>query len=178
MHKLFDNTFITAVQMEITTVDVMPAILSRYTALTTSEVAKEANFKTHCDLTSFGICTLEDSTECLDTVRYLENSRRWIGAGEISVIVNSMILTKKGIRNYVVTDDKQARRLMDDIHEDPLIEKNIGFVPEKIEYTGTVGLICHLKSKGLFDENDCKLIKNDLIESGFRITPKILECLG
>lgn len=109
MHKLLDNTFITAVQKEITSVDVMPAIVSKYTIITTPEVLKEAGGKMNCDLSYLKIDVLENSSRCLDAIEYLKNAKRWMGSGEISVIVNSMILSEKGIENYVVTDDKRAR---------------------------------------------------------------------
>lgn len=66
---------------------------------------------------------------------------------------------------------------MTTIHKDPFIKMRLGFVPDRVKYTGTVGLICHLKHKGLFDKNDCGLIKEDLMNSGFRVKSDILRCL-
>lgn len=83
-----------------------------------------------------------------------------LGNGEISVILTSISLNKKGKKYYAVIDDKQARKVAKQYN---------------VNLTGTFGLLMALKSKGLIDIKYYNMVREKFKNSGFRINVEELE---
>ena len=97
--------------------------------------------------------------------------------GELSTIVTSILLTSTGINNYLITDDRAARKLIEKIHQDKKLENILGGEMKKIDCTGTIGLLRRLKTLGILSDDTCNTIADDLLNSTFGITPELLGLL-
>lgn len=97
--------------------------------------------------------------------------------GEISAIAASILLTKDGFDNYVVTDDNVARKSIERLSSDTMFWNTVGLGPVEIKYAGTVGIILKLKSHDMVDPSECKLISIELRDSSFRVPDYLLRLL-
>lgn len=177
-NKILDNTFLSAVNGEITSVDVFSAVFRKYKLYVTNEVYLEASRGHVCKENLDCLNIFKDCEErYVNGTQYLKRRYGWIGDGENSSIVASVLLTNMGIDNYLVTDDRNARKIVPKITEDTRFEEIMGFGIADIRMTGTVGLICHLKNNGLLTRDDCDSIAEDLENSSFYIGPKIIDIL-
>ena len=176
--KVLDSTVITAVAREIRSVDLSPMICGAYEITVTEDVEAEA---LGCDLSSELLKHAEvvKGTDPKYVALSDHLSRRYMlmGAGERSCIAASVMLAANGIENYLVTDDRQARRVIERLHQDTDAETAIGLRMPKIRSTGTVGLISRLRRRGLITDADCTAIKKDLSSGSFRITAEVLSSL-
>lgn len=107
----------------------------------------------------------------------LERRNLWIGRGELSSILCSIFMTHDGIENYLVTDDRKARELIKNIHNDPEVARILGFVPNRVNLTGTIGMIGHIRDLGKISQEVCHKIKIDLKNSTFRANEKLYDIL-
>ena len=177
MHKVVDNTFLSAARGDIHCMDLLTITDSTYQIVVTPEVLDE-NFVKHGSLTYApyeGHMQFEEYKRLYDL---LKRRNFWIGKGELSSIVCSIYLTHAGIDNYIVTDDKDARELIQTIHTNPEVSEILGFIPPELKLAGTIGLICRMRDKGKISKAECALIKRDLKNSTFRASDALFNKLG
>ena len=180
MIKLFDNSVISSMAREIKSVEVFPIVQSRYSIQLTKDVIVECenskDLKMIDKIRDISAVDVEINLfqRTMDVIRNIDYR---LGCGEVSVMAASIILTHNKIENYAVIDDGYARKILPEILSNNKLLGMFGDTLSHVKHTGTVGLICHLKTKGLLSSEESVLIADDLTESSFRISSKLLDCL-
>ena len=87
------------------------------------------------------------------------------------------MLTREGIENYIVTDDRAARKIIERIGVEEDVDDIFGFPVGRINLAGTVGLVMRLHQRGLLSGEECSKIADDLENSTFRVTKGLLRRL-
>lgn len=180
MKKILDNSAISSMGREITSVDALDILSSQYSILTTSAVIEECKNSDdellYDRVKQFPLAVEEDEKfkELLNAIQMM--SRR-LGPGEINSIAASIILSSKNIDNYVVIDETLGRKIVKRIHLNPLIIKIMGGEVRPLKCAGTIGIIAHLRDKGVISKETCQKIAYDLEISNFRVTDELLALL-
>lgn len=177
--KILDSTTIIAFDKEIVCVDILGIMARTYKTCISHEVSKECRSSPRIDefmrttsVYSKDLITLEKAS------KYLEKRYNYrLGAGERSSISLSIMLSLRGIDNYLVTDDKYARSVADNIHLDCRIGEIFDSNIQKIKYTGTIGLIKRLVERGTIDKEVLNPIAEDIENGSFRASPELLSFL-
>lgn len=129
MIKIFDNSAITSMGKEIVSVDLLRLMKSRYDVRVTGAVIAEcSNSKDERLIRSIeglSIASKKDEKyiQAMDAVKRISHR---LGSGEIESIAASIMLTRLGIDNYVVIDEKYARDVVSKIHKNQEFLKEIG----------------------------------------------------
>lgn len=178
MIKIFDNSVISSMGREITSVDVLPLVKSEYDIRITNAVITECrnsgNEKLIRSMDGL-LLAVEADYMFVSVVNSIKIMHPQLGSGEIESIAASILMTRSGIDNYVVLDDGLARKIVSDLHNDLKLQQIVGTDIPPIKYTGTVGLIKHLRDKGIISREIYQKIAYDLKNSGFRITDSLLD---
>ncbi|MDR3282434.1 MAG: hypothetical protein LBS92_02345 [Candidatus Methanoplasma sp.] len=177
MIKIPDTTLLSALGREIPSVDVIPIVCGEYGLMVTGEVLEEIS-RMPCERIDAArglmIPPLQSGERYRKIVSYLVSRYTVLHIGELSCIATSLMLSSEGRENYLVLDDKPARNLAEKIHNDDQIVRILGNVPP-LKFTGTFGLLIHLKSKGRISKSECAKISDDLRHSTFRLNPGMLD---
>ncbi len=175
MYKLVDSTFIFAIRNDIKSVNLLPRVCSRYDLITTKEIESESTKtvfpREYIDVRTFS----SEKYEILKKTIFRKHPQ--LHMGEISAIAASILLTEGGSNNYIVTDDNVARKSIERLSSDTMFWNTVGLDPVEIKYAGTVGIILKLKSYGMVDLSECKLISIELRDSSFRVPGHLLRSL-
>lgn len=180
MIKIFDNSVISSMGKEIRSVKVLPVVRSLYDVRVTMGVIAECvNSKNEELIESInGIsCAIEEDSLFKKTVDIIRRTDLRLGLGEASTMAASIILTHLGIKNYAVIDDGYARKTFGKVMRNRKLSDMFGGSLSNVNFTGTVGLINRLKTKDALTSGQCSSIANDLENSDFRVTGKILDLL-
>lgn len=180
MKKIMDNSAISSMGIEIVCTNMLDTVSSQYDVLVTNAVLKECQKLGNSSLLNrvnkFNIAVQENDlfTSLVEAIKSI-NFR--LGPGEIHTIAASLILTKNGIDNYVVIDESLARKIVKNIHLNPTIIKLMGNNLVPVKCTGTIGIIAHLRDKGIISKDLAHKIAYDLEISNFRVTDDLLNLL-
>lgn len=181
--KILDNTTISVFLKDICKIDLLAKCLQRYTIATSIEVYKETKKGfPQSTLNQFyknvTIHDLNDNRKFIELLTYLKNRYPSLHEGEISSFLISLLLYKeKGERYYYVTNDKEMRKTLHKMKNNKTFLQKIGWAFNTFNITGTIGLIIRLVKKDILTRDDIIDISYDLENSGFRITPALLEKL-
>lgn len=177
MHcKVLDNTALSAFCNEIRSVDVLAVLTSEYPVVITGAVMEESMAKTGGrpipDIV--GIMTSDDVEKAASMLR-----KRFVRLhiGECTAIAQSVLLTRSGVENYIVTDDRAARETIERIGNSVNVDDVFGFPVGHINLAGTVGLVIRLYQRGLLSGEECSRIADDLEGSTFRLSQRLLKML-
>lgn len=180
MIKIFDNSVISSMGKEIISVDLLQLVKSRYDVFTTDAVVIECNNSKDEKL----IRSVEDlpiaskgDEKFLRIINLIKRIDFRLGSGEAECIASSILTTHLGIENYVVIDERLARKIVSKIHTNPELMKIIGSTIPPIKCTGTIGIVKHLYDKGVLSKEERQKIAYDLELSGFRITDELLNLI-
>lgn len=182
MYKILDNTFLSLAISDVHSVDLIKKIAIKHCIIVSDKVyyeleEKHQNIVLECREANYEKDIDEQSPDFIKVFDYIRTKNVWIGKGEASTIVYSIFLTKIGIDNYIVSDDKRARKYLDKIHNDSFLKELVGYDIPKIKYVGTVGLLLHFCDNGLLSSIDLKMIHSEISKSNFRINKDILDML-
>lgn len=164
---------------EITSIDIFHKLIDIYEIRTTPHVAGECMNSRNVHMTQLMkeiFISNENETLFNDVFNMIRRRYSNMGAGETASIAESVILTLKGIENYVVTDDALARKVVLKLCNDLELEEIVG-TKISINCTGTIGIIKHLMDKGIVKLEEGKSIAHDLENSGFRVTDQLLDLI-
>lgn len=180
MIKILDNSVISTMYMDMVSVDLLQILRPLYTVSITDAVIIELSRLGNEELIR-SIADLRSTSErderfmrAKDRIRRIDPR---LGDGEVECIAESMMLTRSGIGNYVVLDDLKAREAIDRIRVDPELESVLGAPIPPVRYTGTIGLVKHLKDRGILSAETCSGIAFDLEAGGFRVTKELLDLI-
>lgn len=180
MIKIFDNSAISSMGKEIISVDLLQIVKSRYEVFTTDAVVIECNNseddKLIRSIEGLPIASERDG-KFLKITELIKRIDFRLGPGEIECIASSIMMTQHGIENYVVIDERLARRIVSKLHTNPELTKIVGSTVPPINYTGTLGIVIHLRKKGVLSKEKCQNIAYDLESSNFRITDELLSLI-
>ena len=166
---------LSAFRKDIRSVDLLGILTSGYDVIVTDVIQSEhfaANSQPLCGV----VLSTLNSEESEKAVRL---GKRFLGLdmGEATVIAKSIFMTMSGQPNYVVTDDRYARKQIEKIGRTESVDDIFGFHVGPIKLTGTIGLILHLREKKYITPEQCNAIADELEDSTFRIDEKILNKL-
>lgn len=180
MKKILDNSAVSSMGKEITSFKMLEFLKGQYEVVLADAVFRECKALRNEDLYD-SICDLPLATSKNDMFNDLVKAIRRIdyrlGPGETETIAASIILSDQGVYNYVVIDESLARKIVVSLHTNPLIKTIMGKDIQPINVTGTVGIIKHLRDKGLISDDDCKKMAYDLEFSNFRVSDDILNLI-
>lgn len=177
MHcKVLDNTALSAFRNEIRSVDVLAVLTSEYPVVVTGAVMEESMAKTGGRQIP-DVVKIMSSDDVEDAASKLR--KRFVGLhiGECTAIAQSVLLTRCGVENYIVTDDRAARNTIERIGESVNVDDIFGFPVGRIKLAGTVGLVIRLYQRGLLSGEECSKIADDLEGSTFRVSKGLLKKL-
>ncbi|HKM14024.1 MAG TPA: hypothetical protein VJY42_03820 [Candidatus Methanomethylophilaceae archaeon] len=180
MIKIFDNSAVSSTGRDIKSMDVMECIKIEYDVRITIGVVAECNNSKHPDNSKLlnGLNVISHMGDNFDKiVKHLLKKYKRIGRGETESIAASILLASNGIKNYLILDEKFARNVVSKIRNDCEIKKIIGEPIPEIYLSGTIGLINHLKEKGILTKEQTSTIADDLQKSTFRINDELLSLL-
>ena len=165
---------------EIACIDALNLLSSHYDVLITNAVLKECengdNKPLFDRIKKYPLAVKED--EMFEKLLVaIQMMNRKLGPGEINSIAASIILSSKNIDNYVVIDERLGRKIVKSIHLNPTITKIMGGEIKPIKCAGTIGIIAHLRDKGVISKETCYKIAYDLEISNFRATDELLALL-
>ncbi len=180
MRKILDNSAVSSMGKEITCIDMLGLVKSHYDVVLAGAVFRECkNLRNECLYESVKDLpqAMEKDEKFTALVNAIQSINFRLGPGEIESIASSILMTLAGIENYVVIDESLARSIVKDIHLNPQIEAIVGCKIPPIQCTGTIGIIKHMKDKGLIPPETSRKIAYDLEISNFRVTPELLDML-
>jgi len=80
------------------------------------------------------------------------------------------------VDNYIIVDERLARKVIRDLPNNPMMIHVRGGRPVlPIKVTGLIGLVKHLKTKGALSSEECRAIADNLKNSDFRVTDDLLD---
>lgn len=177
MHcKVLDNTALSAFRNEIRSVDVLDILTSEYPVVITDAVMAESMAKVGGRPIPEIVKTMS-SNDVEEVAFRLRKRFMKLHMGECTAIAQSVFLTRNGIENYIVTDDRAARKVIESIGSSANVDDIFGFPVGHINLAGTVGLIVHLYKRGFLTGDECFKIADDLENSTFRVSYKLLKKL-
>ena len=179
--KILDNTFISLCISDITSVDLLE-ILNPFYYLTTSHDVYEETLK------GFDVGVVEkayqkirlaniDNSKYNDILNWLEARFPYLHKGELSSFLLALLEYEIIDKKYCyITDDKKMRKTVKEkvFNELFLLEK----LPKKIinfNMIGSIGLIKKIYDNKIIDNVIKANIKNDLRNSSFYLSPKLLD---
>lgn len=180
MIKIFDNSVISSMGKEIKSIDVLSFLKSEYDVRITEAVVIECkNSKNEKLIRSIeGIpIAFKTDEKFVNIKKLIKRINPTLGPGEIETITASILMTYSGIDNYIVLDEYLARKIASDLHNNPDLQKIVNCHVPPIKCTGTIGLIRHLRDKGVLSRETCQKIAFDLEMSDFRATDDLLNML-
>jgi len=180
MIKIFDNSAITSMGKEVTSVDLLQSIKSQYEIFITEAVLSEC-----ADSKDDGLIkkiqdfpvAIEKDERFLQIISQIKMIDFRLGPGEIETIAASILLTNSGVDNYVVIDEQLARKYVSKIHINPKMTEIVGSTISQIRCTGTIGIVRHLRDKGILSKETCQKIAFDLELSNFRVSEELLALI-
>jgi predicted nucleic acid-binding protein len=165
---------------EIISVNLLQLVKSRYDVLITDAVVIECNNskdeKLIRSIDGLPIASKRDE-KFLRITDFIKRIDFRLGSGEIECIASSILMTHLGIENYVVIDERLARKIVSKVHTSPELIKIICSTIPPIKCTGTIGIVKHLYDKGVLSKEECQKIAYDLESSDFRITDELLNLI-
>ena len=180
MKKILDNSAVSSLGKEITSIDALGIVSSEYEILLTNSVLRECkNLGDNAlfnRVSKYPLAVKEDLrfknlTEAIGRINFR------LGPGEINTIAASIILSSQNIDNYVVIDESLARKIVKTIHTNPNITEIMGCKISPVNCTGTIGIVAHLRDKGILSKEMTQKIAYDLEVSNFRVTDDLLNIL-
>ena len=177
MHsKVLDNTVLSAFRNDIHSVDVLTVLISEYPVVITDTVMSESMAKKGGRPIPDDVGVVS-SDEVEKAAARLGTRYKKLHGGECTAIAQSVLLTRDGVENYIVTDDHAAREIIERIGVEEDVDDIFGFPVGRINLAGTVGLVMRLHQRGLLSDEECSMIADDLEDSTFRITKGLLRRL-
>ncbi len=180
MKKILDNSAVSSLGKEITCVDVLELVKTHYDVVLAGAVFRECKNLGNVPLYE----SVKDLPEAVERdkkftalVNAIQSINFRLGPGEIESIASSILMTQAGVENYVVIDESLARSIVRGLHLNPRIEAIVGCKIPPIQCTGTIGIIRHMRDKGLISPEISQKIAYDLEISNFRVTPELLDLL-
>lgn len=180
MIKLLDSSVISSVSREITSFDVLGCLKKQYEVCVTKDVKKECLAANDERIRSAvaDVKMIEHSDPRIEQMKKaITKKHAGIGQGETDCIASSILLTLKGVENYLILDDKFARSIASNVHNVSEIKEILGSPIRIMNVTGTIGLISHLRDRGLIHKKEIYKIRADLASSSFRITQELIDSL-
>lgn len=126
----------------------------------------------------FTVHNLSQDPKYRELFEYVTNRYNKLHRGELSsflVMVLEYLVKNKNC--YYVTDDQTAKKVFTNIHNDKIFMKLLGSSIEPPKVTGLVGLVKHLREKGLLPKGYPKAIKTDLKDNGYFLSEDLLKIL-
>lgn len=177
MRKVLDTSAVSVMSRNIMCTDLLSILEDNYEVVVTPGVIKECSAYEGSDLgISTGGAQVLDDQRMDGIVQTIRMRYPMLGSGECASMAASLILTAEGIPNYVVLDDNKARKVASTVGNLPEIEAVLG-KDLVLNITGTIGMVLHLREKGLISEKDKQDIGYELERSDFRISRELLGLL-
>ncbi|MCK9323489.1 MAG: hypothetical protein M0P07_06025 [Candidatus Methanomethylophilaceae archaeon] len=180
MIKIFDNSVITSMGKEVISVDLLQYVKAQYTIFITDAVVTEcmdSNDNSLIDIIQDFHVAVNKDERFLQLVELIKKIDNRLGPGETETIAASIMLTHLGVENYVVIDEALARKKVSKIHVNSKLTEILGSTIPKIKCTGTIGIVKHLRDKGVLPKEICQRIASDLKSSNFRVTDELLALI-
>jgi predicted nucleic acid-binding protein len=180
MIKIFDNSAISSMGKEVSSVDLLQLVKSQYDIFITDAVVTECtnsnDEKLIEKIKDFPTAIKKDERflQIMDLIKTINYS---LGPGETETIAASILLTHSGIENYVVIDEELARKKVSKIHTNPKLIKIMGSAIQPVKCTGTIGIVKHLRDKNVISKETGQKIAFDLELSNFRVTDELLALI-
>lgn len=179
MIKLLDNSAVSSLGKEITCVDALKIVSDNYNVLLAPAVIQECfqfrNAVLFERVKPFSL-TVQDE-RFVELAKTIKTINYRLGPGEIDTIAASIILSSQEIDNYIVLDERLARKIVETIHLNPQLSNIMGGPISPIKCTGTIGILAHLRKKNILAKEITKQIAYDLELSDFRVSEELLNLL-
>ncbi|MDD4211611.1 MAG: hypothetical protein PHC46_04430 [Clostridia bacterium] len=187
--KVLDNTVISAGIKEIKAINLIQECAKHYPLSTAKEVYEEtkSGFKKEIVEECYKLIQIKDLSNNQDynsKMSFLQKRFPQLHKGELSsFLVAWLCYSKNKTKCIYITDDNGMKKAIKKIKEDNNIfgewKKLFGLHESELDYTGTIGVICHLKQKGLLTQEQIEGIVKDLTSpnSTFRIGQEQIKLL-
>ncbi len=177
MKKILDTSAISAMDRNIQCIDLMSILTSKYDVVITPSVIDECRDDKDSN-PEYIVETINvmDDPRLNNISNIILSHYPMLGPGERASMAASLILTAKGIPNYVVLDDKKARTVANNIGNLNEIESILG-KKLSLNVTGTIGIVLHFHDNGIISDKIKQDIGFDLEKSDFRISSDLLSLL-
>ena len=180
-NKILDNTVISASVNEIKSINLIAISGSVYSLKISSEVYDEISV----GFSRERLETIEKYIEKIDGKKYEKYERLfeylskrypYLHKGDISsVLIAILAYALQGLDYYLVTDDSRLRKKIPEILQLEKVKESLGMEIDRLNYTGTIGLIKRLCEKGVVSPSELENIVYDLKNSTFRVNDELLE---
>lgn len=180
-NKILDNTVISAAVNEIKSLNLISISSKAYPLKASSEVYDEISRGIPED-------NFEEITQHIEKIDcnvygnyrelfdYLSARYPYLHEGDISSFLLALLGHEvTGKKYYLVTDDLRLRKKIPEILELEKVRDLLKMNIEKMNVTGTIGLIKRLCEKGFVKHETMERIIKDLENSTFRITAELLK---
>ncbi|HNR44658.1 MAG TPA: hypothetical protein PKH80_05780 [Methanofastidiosum sp.] len=182
-NKILDNTVISVLIRDILSCSIIEICSQVYPLVTSKEVFHETSKypdknKVSKIYTMIKVLDNEGDTNYKKLLAYLESRYPYLHKGELSTLLVAILNYELvGRKYYYVTDDGRMRKTLPKITQDTLFLDILGKSLNKINLTGTIGLIKRLFDKGMISPEEIESIIVDLGKGDFYITPELLNHL-
>ena len=175
-----DNTFVSCLAHDIKCENIFPLLQNNYQFAITEDVVSEGvkRFNEIVEQIHQNVKVFSFDDKCKEINSYLMKRYPGLDLGESTTIVASIMMTRSGFENYIITDDYGARNTIPKLHENLQLEELLGFPVVPIRYTGTAGFLIHMKKNRKIAADLCVKISKDFRSGSFRLPSALIDELG
>ena len=180
--KVLDATVISADIKEIKSVNIIESCLMQYDVVVPEDVKKEcerAFGKVCCVFLKGAKIYTPDGKDYESLKDYLKRRYPYLHSGDLSsILVAALESIVRGRNCYFVTDDGALKKVVESkLPEDEEFHMLLGKSFEKINVTGTIGLLRRLNERKILSCEDIIKAARDIPKSSFRATKELVRFL-